>query len=38
LNVVTPIIDQVYAVLYEHKKPTAALEELLSRQQKPEQL
>jgi len=38
LNVVTPIIDQVYAVLYEHKKPTAALEELLSREQKPEQL
>ncbi len=38
LNVVTPIIDQVYAVLYEQKKPTAALEELLSREQKPEQL
>jgi glycerol-3-phosphate dehydrogenase (NAD(P)+) len=37
-NVVTPIIDQVYAVLYEQKKPTAALEELLSREQKPEQL
>jgi len=28
----------VYAVLCEHKKPTAALEELLSREQKPEQL
>ena len=38
LNVITPIIDQVYAVLYEQKKPTAALEELLSREQKPEQL
>jgi glycerol-3-phosphate dehydrogenase (NAD(P)+) len=38
LNIVTPIIDQVYAVLYKQKKPTAALEELLSREQKPEQL
>jgi len=38
LNIVTPIIDQVYAVLYQQKKPTAALEELLSREQKPEQL
>ena len=38
LNVITPIIDQVYAVLYEQKKPTAALKELLSREQKPEQL
>ena len=36
LNVVTPIIDQIYAVLYQGKKPTAALEELLSRQQKAE--
>jgi glycerol-3-phosphate dehydrogenase (NAD(P)+) len=38
LNVVTPIIDQVYAVLYEQKKPTLALEELLRREPKPEQL
>jgi glycerol-3-phosphate dehydrogenase (NAD(P)+) len=38
LSIVTPIIDQVYAVLYEQKKPTAALEELLSREQKPEQI
>jgi glycerol-3-phosphate dehydrogenase (NAD(P)+) len=38
LNIVTPIIDEVYAVLYEQKKPTAALEELLSRKQKAEQL
>jgi glycerol-3-phosphate dehydrogenase (NAD(P)+) len=32
----TPIMDQVYAVLYEKKKPTAALEELLGREQKSE--
>ena len=38
LKVATPIIDQVYAVLYEQKKPTVALEELLSREPKPEQL
>jgi glycerol-3-phosphate dehydrogenase (NAD(P)+) len=38
LNVDTPIIDQVYAILYEGKKPTAALEELLHREQKSEQL
>ena len=38
LNVATPIIDQVYAVLYEQKKPIVALEELLSREPKPEQL
>ena len=38
LNIATPIIDQVYAVLYEQKKPTVALEELLKREQKPEQL
>lgn len=38
LNIVTPIIDEVYAVLYEQKKPTAALEQLLSREQKAEQL
>ena len=38
LNIVMPIIDQVYAVLYQQKKPTTALEELLSREQKPEQL
>jgi glycerol-3-phosphate dehydrogenase (NAD(P)+) len=37
LNVATPIIDEVYAVLYDQKKPTAALEELLRREQKPEQ-
>jgi len=38
LKVETPIIDQVYAVLYEQKKPTVALEEVLSREQKAEQL
>jgi glycerol-3-phosphate dehydrogenase (NAD(P)+) len=37
LNVATPIIDQVYAVLYERKKPTVALDELLRREPKPEQ-
>src|SRR4029077_797398 len=38
LNIATPIIDQVYAVLYEEKKPTVALEEVLRREQKAEQL
>jgi glycerol-3-phosphate dehydrogenase (NAD(P)+) len=38
LSIATPIIDQVYAVLYEQKKPTVALEELMRREQKPEQL
>ena len=36
LKVDTPIIDEVYGVLYNQKKPTAALEELLRREQKPE--
>jgi glycerol-3-phosphate dehydrogenase (NAD(P)+) len=38
LKIETPIIDQIYSVLYEHKKPTVALEEVLSRGQKAEQL
>jgi glycerol-3-phosphate dehydrogenase (NAD(P)+) len=38
LHIATPIIDQVYAVLYEQKKPVVALEELLKREPKPEQL
>jgi glycerol-3-phosphate dehydrogenase (NAD(P)+) len=38
LKIETPIIDQVYAVLYEQKKPTVALEEVLNREQKAEQL
>jgi glycerol-3-phosphate dehydrogenase (NAD(P)+) len=37
LKIETPIIDQVYAVLYEQKKPTVALEEVLGREQKAEQ-
>ena len=38
LKIETPIIDEVYAVLYEQKKPTEALEEVLSREQKAEHL
>jgi glycerol-3-phosphate dehydrogenase (NAD(P)+) len=38
LRIETPIIDQVFAVLYEQKKPTIALEEVLNREQKAEQL
>lgn len=38
MKIETPIIDQVYAVLYEEKKPTVALEEVLSREQKAEEL
>jgi len=38
LKIETPIIDQVYAVLYEQKKPMGALEEVLSREQKAEHL
>jgi len=38
LKIETPIIDQVYSVLYQQKKPTVALEEVLSRGQKAEQL
>ncbi len=36
LKIDTPIIDEVYSVLYNQKKPTAALEGLLRREQKPE--
>ncbi len=36
LKIDTPIIDEVYGVVYNQKKPTAALEELLKREQKPE--
>ena len=36
LNVRTPIIEQVYAVLYQRKRPTIAVEELLRREQRPE--
>jgi glycerol-3-phosphate dehydrogenase (NAD(P)+) len=37
LDVTTPIIDQVYSILYEQKKPAIALEELLKREPKPEE-
>jgi len=36
LNIETPIIDQIYAVLYEGKRPDQAMQELLGRDQKAE--
>ncbi len=36
LNVYTPIIDEVYATLYEGKSPRQALMDLMSREPKPE--
>jgi glycerol-3-phosphate dehydrogenase (NAD(P)+) len=36
LNIATPIIDQVYSILYTQKKPGVALQELLNREPKPE--
>ncbi len=38
LRVDTPIIDQVYAMLYEGRTATQAMEALLGRDQKPEQI
>ena len=38
LNIATPITDQVYSILYKQKKPAVALEELLKREPKPEQV
>ena len=38
LNIDTPIIDQVYALLYQDKPAIQALEELLGREQKPERV
>ncbi|MFL6542211.1 MAG: NAD(P)H-dependent glycerol-3-phosphate dehydrogenase [Chthoniobacterales bacterium] len=38
LGVETPIIDQAYAILYEGRKPKDALQDLLSRDQKPEHI
>lgn len=38
LGIETPIIDQVYAVLYEGKRPDQAMEELLGRDQKAERV
>jgi glycerol-3-phosphate dehydrogenase (NAD(P)+) len=36
LNIETPIIDQVYSILHEDKRPDQALQELLGRNQKSE--
>lgn len=36
LKIDTPIIDQVYALLYQNKSAAAALDDLLGREQKPE--
>jgi glycerol-3-phosphate dehydrogenase (NAD(P)+) len=38
LGIETPIIDQVYAVLYESKSPPQALQDLLERDQKAERI
>jgi glycerol-3-phosphate dehydrogenase (NAD(P)+) len=38
LNIETPIIDQIYSVLYEGKRPDQAMHELLGRDQKAERL
>ena len=38
LGIETPIIDQVYAVLYESKPPPQALQDLLERDQKAERI
>lgn len=38
LKIDTPIIDQVYALLYENKPAVQALEDLLGREQKPERV
>jgi glycerol-3-phosphate dehydrogenase (NAD(P)+) len=38
LGIETPIIDQVYAVLYENKPPPQALQDLLERDQKAERI
>ena len=38
LNVETPIIDQVHAVIYEGKTPLQGLKELLQRDQKAEEI
>jgi glycerol-3-phosphate dehydrogenase (NAD(P)+) len=37
LNLDTPIIDEVYALLYQKKTPARAMQELLERDQKAEQ-
>jgi glycerol-3-phosphate dehydrogenase (NAD(P)+) len=38
LSINTPITDEVHSILYKQKKPAAALEELLKREPKPEQV
>lgn len=38
VNIETPIIDQVYGLLYEGKTPRQAMEELLGRDQKAERI
>jgi glycerol-3-phosphate dehydrogenase (NAD(P)+) len=38
LNIDTPITDEVYALLYEGKKPVQAMHDLLERDQKAEQI
>jgi glycerol-3-phosphate dehydrogenase (NAD(P)+) len=38
LDIETPIIDQIYAVLYEGKAPVQGLKELLQRDQKDERI
>jgi glycerol-3-phosphate dehydrogenase (NAD(P)+) len=38
LNIDTPIIDQIYSVLYEGKRPDQAMQELLGRDQKAERI
>jgi glycerol-3-phosphate dehydrogenase (NAD(P)+) len=38
LNIDTPIIDEVYALLYQGKKPVQAMHDLLERDQKAEQI
>ncbi|MDQ2918789.1 MAG: NAD(P)-dependent glycerol-3-phosphate dehydrogenase, partial [Verrucomicrobiota bacterium] len=38
LGIETPIIDQIFNILYQNKKPAEALEELLARDQKSERL
>ncbi|MFZ1219708.1 MAG: NAD(P)H-dependent glycerol-3-phosphate dehydrogenase, partial [Chthoniobacterales bacterium] len=36
LNIETPIIDQIYSIVHEDKRPDQALQELLARDQKAE--
>ena len=38
LSIDTPIVDQVYSLLYEGKAPIQAMQELLERDQKAEQI